>query len=422
MRLLLSLAVVAGLAGCGGREAGPLRAVGASPRGSDASAASAPESDDAGSDATDSGFALADFDAADALAQTTGADAAMQTSAVVYCSGVEDCEASPLFFPSGATCCVANACIFGNEVANSSCGEPDAQVIVASNYDLSCTSDLDCALVPVGDFCYPGANNCSLGAISQRALPQYQSDVSQTYAARCFAAGNCPATSVCCRNGQCQSDNCVLEVDTLPACANAGGVCRPTGTGGVRSACTVNGPPDSCAYPDETCCLGDLPCPGIASFSITPAELLSPQQSTVSITTVGHVSSIGWAASSCHNYPSGLYPASGQIGGFADPSSASTTFNCGTCTGQVAITATIASDQVEPGSDAATNACLGAPFTTFTGQVNCQLSGALRCPDAAETDLCFGACTSLKVDRNNCGACGNVCGPGSSCNSGVCNP
>jgi hypothetical protein len=65
---------------------------------------------------------------------------------------------------------------------------------------------------------------------------------------------------------------------------------------------------------------------------------------------------------------------------------------------------------------------LGAPFTTFTVPVNCQLSGALQCADAVAPDLCFGACTSTQADRNNCGTCGNVCAGGSSCNSGVCSP
>lgn len=419
MRLLPSLAVASALAGCGGREAAPSLAEAASARGSDATAASAPEFNDADSEAV-SDAALADFDAAGALAETTDADAAMPTRAAVTCSGAEDCEASPLFFPSVAACCVANTCIFGDEAANSSCGEPDAQVIAAANYDLSCASDSDCALVPLGNFCYPGANNCALGAISQRALPQYQLDVSQTYAARCFEVGNCAVTAACCRNGQCQSDNCFPEVETLPACANAGGVCRPTSAVEGGLVCTGDGPPDSCAYPDETCCLGrPLSCPGINSFQITPVELLGTQPSMVSITTLGHVSSIAWTASGCNNYPGGPSPAYGQVGGFADPSSASTTFNCGTCVGgQVAITVTIAGDQVEPGSDAATNVCLGAPFTTFAGLVNCEVPGTLECLGPAVP--CGSVCSNLNGDPANCGACGSVCAPGSSCNSGVC--
>jgi hypothetical protein len=371
-------------------------------------------------------------------AGSDAADAQTQMPGVVVCSGPQDCMNSPLFsfdldsgarFLAPAACCVANTCIFGHEAAGSSCGEPDAQVIAATSYDLSCATDSDCTLVALGDFCHPGANGCPLGTISLRALPKYNADVARTYAVRCGGPGfgDCPVADVaCCRNGQCVTTatpgGCFSPEDTLPACANAGGLCEPTGTVGVRAMCTVDGPPDSCAYPDETCCLDNLPCPGITSFTITPAELLGTQPSMVSITTAGHVSSIAWTASSCNNFPGGAYPASGQIGGFADPSSASTTFNCGTCTGQVAITATIASDEVAPGSDAATNACLGAPFTTFTGLVNCQLSGALPCPGAAAPDLCFGACTSLNADRNNCGTCGNVCAGGSSCNSGVCSP
>ena len=43
----------------------------------------------------------------------------------------------------------------------------------------------------------------------------------------------------------------------------------------------------------------------------------------------------------------------------------------------------------------------------------------LTCADAGLTD-CGGICVDAASDGNNCGGCGVVCGPGSSCASGVC--
>lgn len=188
----------------------------------------------------------------------TGLDAADAQMPGVACSGPQDCTGPQLFQPGpGVACCVAGTCIFGAQAAKSSCGVPDAQVIAAANYDLSCTVDTDCALVALGDFCSP-TTACATGAISQGALPKYKVDVAKTYAAHCVALSGCGLTVGCCRNGQCVADACFPQPgDTLPACADAGGKCQNTGTLGVQAACTGPGagPPDWCAYADETCCL-----------------------------------------------------------------------------------------------------------------------------------------------------------------------
>src|SRR5580692_6095243 len=80
---------------------------------------------------------------------------------------------------------------------------------------------------------------------------KYQSDIANT---PCFAVAGCPACGEpCCRHGVCQIGSaCFSPADTLPACADAGGACSPFVTEcGSQGA----GPPDSCAYPDEMCCL-----------------------------------------------------------------------------------------------------------------------------------------------------------------------
>ena len=48
---------------------------------------------------------------------------------------------------------------------------------------------------------------------------------------------------------------------------------------------------------------------------------------------------------------------------------------------------------------------------TGNGDVCC--AGAECCPDG---------CRDLNVDENNCGACGNACGAGTSCSNGYCCP
>lgn len=158
-------------------------------------------------------------------------------------------------------------------------------------------------------------------------------------------------------------------------------------------------------------------CPGINSFSIVPAELLGTQPAAVSILTTGTVSAISWTASACNNVP-GVGPGTGAVGGFTDPTAASTSFNCGSCTGQVTVSANVAYDQIQPGSDSGTNVCAGAPFTTFTGLINCEGGGTLSCfsPQIA----CGGACVNAQTDNSNCGMCGITCTSPQSCQTGSC--
>ncbi|MGA2449045.1 MAG: hypothetical protein ABTD50_10245 [Polyangiaceae bacterium] len=133
-------------------------------------------------------------------------------------------------------------------------------MISASNYDQSCTADTDCEMVWSGDYC---SLNCLCGgsassAINNGASAQFALDVSETplgSGALGTVDCNCPAIlGPCCRSGKCEANSACLSSpqDTLPACADAGGTCVAED---VTPCSTVAGPPNSCAYANETCCL-----------------------------------------------------------------------------------------------------------------------------------------------------------------------
>jgi hypothetical protein len=56
-----------------------------------------------------------------------------------------------------------------------------------------------------------------------------------------------------------------------------------------------------------------------------------------------------------------------------------------------------------------------------SGAYKRSVGGACMC-QAGVPCVCNGACTDPMVDDDNCGVCGNRCGPTSTCNNGVCGP
>jgi hypothetical protein len=129
-------------------------------------------------------------------------------------------------------------------------------MISASNYDQSCNVDTDCWEVSSGDYC-SAICRCGTSAINVEALAQFNADVSKTPRGS-GALGNvscyCPFLwGPCCRQGKCVGERgaCLSPADTLPACADAGGMCVL----GANSICGTGGPPGACAYADEVCCL-----------------------------------------------------------------------------------------------------------------------------------------------------------------------
>jgi hypothetical protein len=155
---------------------------------------------------------------------------------------------------------------------------------------------------------------------------------------------------------------------------------------------------------------GAVACPGISSFSISPAEINLAGTASLNLATVGPAASIAWTVS----------PANG--GTFGSTTAASTTFQCANVPAagsQVTVTATVALPD--------SGLCSGKQFTTMSALVNCE-SGQLTCgtgltvcgPDGGAQ-----ACANLQTDVNNCGTCGNICptgGAGTSptCTTGTC--
>jgi hypothetical protein len=127
-------------------------------------------------------------------------------------------------------------------------------MISASSYDQSCAVDTDCTIVTSTNYC---TTNCLCGgsAINVGALAKFNGDVSKTpLGSGALGGAACPCAAPfgpCCRGGQCTGE-CFSPTDTLSTCADAGGMCLladKTTCGGAV------GPPDACAYSDETCCL-----------------------------------------------------------------------------------------------------------------------------------------------------------------------
>jgi len=99
--------------------------------------------------------------------------------------------------------------------------------ILASSFDQSCVSDLDCVPVGQGSVCAECGFVCPSAAINKGAFAAYQAaavDAGGTFTGGCF----CPdyGGSPCCHQGQC-SLRCDDEVTDIDACASAGGTCLP---------------------------------------------------------------------------------------------------------------------------------------------------------------------------------------------------
>ena len=115
--------------------------------------------------------------------------------------------------------------------AATSCTDANIQLIVASNYDQSCTTAADCIAVGEGNACYPCVIACPTAAINAGAKAKYLSDVAKTPAAdQAGAFCGCPAAfNPCCRGGTCHADLQCQSPEPVPdASTDAADACAPT--------------------------------------------------------------------------------------------------------------------------------------------------------------------------------------------------
>ncbi len=126
--------------------------------------------------------------------------------------------------------------------------------VVAADYDQSCTVDSDCVAVGEIAQCSGACPGCTTEAVRKSVAAKYQAALSAAVASLPGPSGcNCACESgAICRAGKCQAAFCGPDrADTLPACANVGGMCAYS----ANTTCAGVGPAGSCAFSDEFCCL-----------------------------------------------------------------------------------------------------------------------------------------------------------------------
>ncbi len=162
-------------------------------------------------------------------------------------------------------------------------------------------------------------------------------------------------------------------------------------------------------------------CPGINSFSISPAELAAGQSGQLSMADTDSTATILWTAT-----PAGAIVFG--AGNTATSSAANPTYACTNSAPQATVTVTIT-----PASSTAAALCSGKMFETMSALVNCEAPLTFTCPpqfgNPLLTTTCGTApnqtCVNTNSDLNNCGSCGHVCpaapaGSTETCTAGVC--
>jgi len=127
----------------------------------------------------------------------------------------------------------------------------ECPIVLAGNYDQSCSEGADCT-VAFEEF---GCGSCSVGAINASAEAKYEAD--STGSDFCYDA-IFPPPFVCCVAGVCQAGPVCFPdgAATGAACAAAGGTCQaprccadcPTGPASAQDCYPGSGP-------ESVCCL-----------------------------------------------------------------------------------------------------------------------------------------------------------------------
>jgi hypothetical protein len=140
-------------------------------------------------------------------------------------------------------------------------------------------------------------------------------------------------------------------------------------------------------------------CPGISSFSISPAVAAAGTTVQLSVSQTGATT--------------GTYLWTSTGGTLSSTTSATPTFEC-LAAGTFGVTVQVQDVVVPLGSDAAVNVCNNVANTTLTGQVVCEATGGCFCPGGEQNCPITGnSCNCVPsplTSTSNCGACGVTCG------------
>jgi hypothetical protein len=127
------------------------------------------------------------------------------------------------------------------------------EIVLASDYDQSCTYDSDCTAVGQVSACPAGeCDSCPSEAVNNSAAVAYKSALSSALSSASGETCECPCDGLAvCRAGKCQVACVPPPSDTLAACSSVGGICGYS----MNTLCSKSGPSNACAYSDEICCL-----------------------------------------------------------------------------------------------------------------------------------------------------------------------
>ena len=192
------------------------------------------------------------------------------TCDVPAASSAQDCN-GPSFNQAGAFCCLAFDGGVSSDGATSagdaSRGNADASpgdagttgsascaIVLASQYDQSCIVDSDCVGVGEVPSCPAAAcDSCITAAVNKSAAAQYGKVFEEAFASSppgTLCGCNCESSPAC-SNGKCQARSCGSSPSgPMDPCPILGGRCVSAST-----PCDRIGPADSCASPEELCCL-----------------------------------------------------------------------------------------------------------------------------------------------------------------------